>query len=91
MTFGLALDHERLLRNITVAYAPRTDGKVIPERMDIVGLAVAEKALVVAQNLVKIREDLFTQVYWHHTVRSLKAMLGFAVRNTLLWLADEEK
>lgn len=88
VTFGLALDGERLLRNITVAYAP--DGKVIPEKMRIVGLAVAEKALVVAKSLVKIREDLFTQVYWHHTVRSLKAMLGFAVRNTLLWLSQEQ-
>jgi HD superfamily phosphohydrolase len=90
VTFGLALDHERLLRHITVAYAPRRESKVIPDKMEIVGLGVAEKALVVAQGLVKIREDLFTQVYWHHTVRSLKAMLGFAVRNTLLCLEDRD-
>lgn len=92
VTFGLALDHERLLRNITVAYAPRTDGKVkvIPDKMDIVGLGVAEKALVVAESLARSRKDLFTQVYWHHTVRSLKVMLAFVVRNTLLWLDKDE-
>lgn len=92
VTFGLALDHERLLRNVTTAYAPRTEpGQVVPEKMDFVGLAVTEKALVVAESLLRIRKDLFTQVYWHHTVRSLKAMLAFAVRNTLLALDEPQQ
>jgi hypothetical protein len=93
VTFGLAFDRERLLRNVTVAYATRNEpGKVVAEKMDVVGLGVAEKALVVAESLIAIRQNLFTQVYWHHTVRSLKAMLGFAVRNILLWLkADGNK
>ena len=61
---------------------------MIPDKMQIVGLGVYEKALVVADSLVKTRKELFTQVYWHHTVRSLKAMLGFAIRNTLLSLEE---
>jgi HD superfamily phosphohydrolase len=90
ITFGLAVDHERLLRNITVACAPPRDGKVVPDRMDIVTVAVSEKALAVAESLVRSRKNLFTQVYWHRTVRSLKAMLGFVVRNTLLWLDNTD-
>jgi HD superfamily phosphohydrolase len=90
VTFGLALDHERLLRNITVVFSAER-GKVRPEKMEIVGLGVVEKALVVAESLVRARQDLFTQVYWHHTVRSLKAMLGFVIRNTLLSLNDEAR
>jgi hypothetical protein len=86
---SLCIDHERLLRNITVAYATRKDDKMIPEKMEIIGLGVPEKALVVAESLVRSRKDLFTQVYWHHSVRALKAMLGFVARNTLLSLDED--
>ena len=91
VTFGAALDHERLLRNVTVAHKAE-DGHHIPESMEFVGLGVAEKALVVAEGLVRSRQDMFTQVYWHHTVRCLKSMLGFAVRGTLMSLdGDKDK
>lgn len=90
VTFGFALDPKRLLRNATVAYSPGPETRVIPEKMEVVGIGVAEKALVVANNLIRSRKELFTQVYWHHTMRSMKAMLGFVVRNTLLWLDQED-
>jgi hypothetical protein len=87
VNFGLAIDHERLMRNLTVVYGRATVDDGGDAHLQQVGLAeigVSEKALVVAKALVNTRRDMFTQVYWQHTTRSLKAMLGFVVRDVLL-------
>ena len=51
----------------------------VKQLLGLAGLGVTEKALVVANSLWKVRQEMFTQVYWHHTVRSLKSMLGYRV------------
>jgi HD superfamily phosphohydrolase len=97
VNFGLSIDHERLLRNLTVAYRSSggvtwtDEGREVPLRELITAeIGVTEKALVVAQSLWKVRKDMFSQIYWHHTTRALKAMLGYVVRNTLLKLNTED-
>ena len=93
VTFGHAIDCERLVRNLTLVYKP---GEVVPEVvgfshpsaqvMEIVGVGIKEKGLAAAQVVCRAREDMFRQAYWQHSVRALKAMLGFIVRTTWLQL-----
>ena len=84
--FGFALDDERLLRNLTLAYQVGDDGS-----LEIAETGVTEKARVVAQAVWRTRKDMFTQVYWHHTARAVKAMLTFVVRNILIDLAKDSE
>lgn len=93
---GSAVDQDRLVRNLTLAYKLTKEVEVdegrpgqVP-RLEFVGIGVAEKALVVGQSLFRGRKDMFTQVYWQHTTRAVKAMLSFVVRRILLRLQTEE-
>ncbi|HXD33049.1 MAG TPA: protein kinase [Pyrinomonadaceae bacterium] len=95
--FGLSIDHERLLRNLTIAYQSREfnvtqEGREIRVReLETAEIGITEKALVVAQSLWKVRKDMFSQIYWQHTTRALKAMLGYVVRDVLLRLDTDAK
>ena len=97
VSFGLSIDHERLLRNLTVAYrsterSVTLEGRELRVReLETAEIGVTEKALVVAQSLWKVRRDMFSQIYWHHTTRALKSMLGYVARNILLRLDTEEQ
>jgi len=86
LNFGLAIDHERLLRNLTVVYKSEVqkdkDGR-IKEILQFAEIGVREKALVIANSLLQARADMFAQVYWQHTARAMKAMLAHAVRGLL--------
>lgn len=94
--FGSALDEDRLTRNLTLAYKLKKEAEAGEgrrervQRLEFVGIGVAEKALVVAQSVLKGRKDMFTQVYWQHTTRAVKAMLGFVVRRILMRLDTED-
>jgi HD superfamily phosphohydrolase/RIO-like serine/threonine protein kinase len=90
VTFGLALDDERLVRSLTVVYESPYVGTVDPEgnhqqvpKLDVAEIGVADKALVVAQALLRTRKEMFTQVYWQHTARAMKAMLAYVGRQIL--------
>ncbi len=92
VSFGLAADPERLLRNLVLVYR---DGEIAaPAAAErgrrIAEIGVTEKALVVAQAILKARKEMFTQVYWQHTARTLKAMLGYAVRGVMISLSADE-
>ena len=92
--FGSAIDQERLLRNLTVAYKSSVvdDGSgVLREVMEFAEIGVREKALVVAGALLQARKDMFTQVYWQHTTRAMKAMLAFVVRGILIRHGESQK
>ena len=92
VSFGLSIDHERLLRNLTVVWGEPTDqerrlfeqSRSGERHPGIAEIGVAEKAFAIAKSLVDGRKDMFRQVYWQHTVRSLKAMLAYVVRGILL-------
>src|SRR5262249_38696806 len=96
IAFGTAIDDERLIRNFTLAYRQSEDrqrvaGDSAHYVIESVGVGVSEKALTVGESIWRARKQMFTQVYWHHTVRALKAMLGFVVRNTLRGLGERSE
>jgi HD superfamily phosphohydrolase/serine/threonine protein kinase len=84
LVFGSSIDEERLYRNSTVVFGSG-DGQHHPRApsLDVAEIGILEKALAAADSLWRARRDLFKQVYWHHSVRSLKAMLAYAVRHML--------
>ncbi|MGA2226469.1 MAG: hypothetical protein ABSH41_18695 [Syntrophobacteraceae bacterium] len=85
VSFGGDIDRGRLLRNLTVCFSTR-DGV-----LDVAEIGIMEKAHTVAESISRARLEMFRQVYWHHTVRSLKAMLTFVVRRILIRLQNENK
>lgn len=82
VSFGNAVDVERLVRHLVVAFkSDERGGKVLLRTAEI---GVVDKALATAIGVWEAREDMHRQVYWHHTVRSLKSMLGYVARSILL-------
>ena len=77
--YGRNYDRDRLLNALTVN-----------EQGD--GLAVTSKGIISAQIFLFCRYTMYSEVYWHHTVRSLSAMLeqawGDLVEQTRLDSAD---
>jgi HD superfamily phosphohydrolase len=85
--FGLGIDDARLLRYLTVVYnstSAQQENHEIRDVLEFAEIGVHEKALAVASSLGQSRKDMFTQVYWQHTARCMKAMLGYAVRMILI-------
>jgi serine/threonine protein kinase len=81
---GLNIDVDRLLRHATVVQLSRADSRSDVEVEQDVDIGVAEKVLSLAVGVLRTRDDMFAQVYWHHSVRALKAMLAYAVRGVLI-------
>ena len=66
VTYGRDIDG-RLLRNLTVCF--QRDG----EKLKVAEIGVTEKAIAAAESVWRARREMFRQVYWHHTVRTLKS------------------
>jgi HD superfamily phosphohydrolase/tRNA A-37 threonylcarbamoyl transferase component Bud32 len=88
--FGNGFDEDRLIRNLTLAYRKKHDDETNKDIIETLGIGVNEKALAAASGLWKVRREMFTQIYWHHTIRALKSMLGYIVRQTMLKLKEDE-
>lgn len=80
--YGQAVDNERIASGVTVIVAKNNSGK------SVACIGVHEKARVAAESLAVARSEMYSQVYWHHTVRSMKAMLARAVQRLAVHLAD---
>jgi HD superfamily phosphohydrolase len=78
IAFHRAIDVERLLRTLTIVYEPRPQGK------SYVALGIHEKGIPVAESFAFVRYAMFRSVYWHHAVRSAKAMLQRAAWDWVL-------
>jgi len=76
LPYGRCIDIERLLKCLTVAFKQHGTTTFI-------ALGVHEKGKVPAEALAFARYALFGSVYWHHTSRSVKAMLHRAVWETI--------
>jgi len=76
VSYGLLSDPSRFLSSLTVAF-------------DDAGthLAVTEKGRVDAEFIPVIRYAMFSEVYWHHTVRSFTTMLRRALQLAAKWQA----
>lgn len=64
--YGATFDRERLLANLTL-------------NSDATALAIAAKGKVPAEMFVFARYTMFSEVYWHHTVRAASAMVENAI------------
>ncbi len=64
--YGRTFDKERLLDHLTLSHDERA-------------LAIGAKAKVSAEMFVFARYTMFSEVYWHHTVRSAGAMVENAL------------
>lgn len=80
--YGRGIDIERVLRSLTVILDRKGKGLVAC-------VGVHEKGKVAAEFVGIARYAMFSQAYWQHTVRSMKAMLARAVLKLLL--ISEEK
>lgn len=69
LTYGRVIDVERLLRSLTVVTQLGFDGRTYAT------LGLHAKGRVTAEAMAFARYALYGSVYWHHTFRSIKAML----------------
>jgi HD superfamily phosphohydrolase len=74
--YGDGIDAQRIMRSLTVALDRK--GK---NTTACVG--IHEKSKVAAEFVAMARYAMFSQAYWHHTVRSMKSMLSRAVLRTV--------
>ena len=79
--YAQGIDVDRILRSLTVIVKNE-------DRNVLACIGVHEKARVAAEFVAIARYALFSQAYWQHTVRSMKAMLSRAVW-TLLTQAED--
>ena len=82
--YGRAVDVERIAGGVTAIVAKNPAGN------SIACIGVHEKARVAAESLAKARSEMYSQVYWHHAVRSMKAMVGRAVQRLVVHLDSDE-
>lgn len=70
--YGKAIDYSKIIRSLTVVFE-RDPVSLSPV------LGIHEKGKIAAEGVAFARYAMFGAVYWHHTVRGIKAMLHRAV------------
>lgn len=75
--YGYGIDSMRLIRNLSVASVDISDGHLLL----VVG--VNEKARVSAESILFARYAMLNNVYWQHTMRSIKSLLHLAAAEML--------
>jgi len=84
VSFGKAIDFERLLQCLTIIFKG--------EQSEVyVALGIHEKGKVAAETVAFVRYAMFGTVYWHHTSRAAKAMLHRAVWEALPLIEDQTR
>lgn len=76
LTYGNAIDFERLLRCLTIVFRQE-------DVRTFIALGIHEKGKIPAEGLAFARYAMFGTVYWHHSSRSAKSMLHRAVWEAL--------
>jgi HD superfamily phosphohydrolase len=79
--YGNSIDVDRLLRCLTIIFK-RIGSNIF------ISLGVHEKGKIPAEAVAFCRYAMFGSVYWHHSTRSLKAMLNHATWESLPTTAD---
>jgi serine/threonine protein kinase len=82
--YGLAVDADRIVAGATTIVTKNPAGNYVA------CVGVHEKARVAAENLTMARSAMFSQAYWHHAVRAMKAMLARAVMRVVVALDVNE-
>jgi HD superfamily phosphohydrolase len=74
--YGKSIDLQKIIRSLTVVFERD------PTQLSAL-LGIHEKAKIAAEGVAFARYALFGTVYWHHTIRSMKAMLHRAIWESL--------
>jgi HD superfamily phosphohydrolase len=82
--YGKAIDYSKIIKSLTVVFE-HNFAKIVPS------LGIHEKGKIAAEGVAFARYALFGTVYWHHTLRSIKAMLHRAVWEFLPEYEDRRK
>ena len=83
LTFGKAIDLERLVRCLTIVFRQKGESTYA-------ALGIHEKGKIPAEAIAFARYAMFGQVYWHHAYRSIKAMIHRMVWEVLSGQQDDE-
>ena len=75
--YGYGIDTARLFRCLTVASSDIKDNHLL------LVMGVHEKGRISAESILFARYAMLTQVYWHHTMRAIKALLHHATAEFL--------
>jgi hypothetical protein len=87
LPYPKGIDIDRVLRSLTTVAIE----KVASGARDVPVIAVHAKGKVAAEFVSIARYAMFSQGYWHHTVRSMKAMLARAVRALVAEASDDAR
>jgi HD superfamily phosphohydrolase len=74
------VDASRLLDALTIIDAP----SVADPRVESARIAIREKGISPLHSLINARQEMFDNVYWHHTNRACMVMLLRAVQEALV-------
>jgi hypothetical protein len=69
LPYGRVIDVPRLLRSLTVIYGQFAESTYVY-------VGIHEKGKVIAESMAFARYAMHTQVYWHHSYRSVKVMIS---------------
>ena len=78
--YGYGIDTGRLFRCLTIATNNIKDDQLL------MVMGVHEKGRIAAESILFVRYAMLTQVYWHHTMRAIKALLHHAAAEFLATL-----
>lgn len=81
---GGGIDVDRVLSSLTVALVPAERKTSRARRIDVPRLAVRSKGVRPAELVGRIRSHMFGVTYWHHSYRSIKAMIHWIVWQAVL-------
>jgi HD superfamily phosphohydrolase len=87
LPYPKGIDVDRILKSLTIVVIERVPGGA----RDVPVIGVHSKGKVAAEFVSIARYAMFSQGYWHHTVRSMKAMLTRAVQALVALATDEER
>jgi len=85
LTYGKAVDLERLLRVLTIVFKKGP----APFGPTFAALGIHEKGKIPAEAISFARYAMYGQVYWHHTYRSIKASIHRIVWEALASQKDD--
>ncbi len=87
LPYPKGVDVERLFACVTTVVIPKLEGDVT----NVPSLGIQAKGKVSADFLTLARYAMFSQAYWHHTVRAQKAMLFRAVEALIALQNNDQK
>jgi len=87
LPYPLGIDVDRILKSLTTVAIDKVQGGA----KDVPVIAVHAKGKIAAEFVSIARYAMFSQGYWHHAVRAMKAMLSRAVRALTAEATDDAR